>query len=79
EKPQLKNRNNFQTLVDPVLHGDYPESGLSEALAVTELCLQEQHKSRPSIGTVVFALSSLVSQSLDPIIQKQVGLEGIAM
>ncbi|KAK4265693.1 hypothetical protein QN277_026710 [Acacia crassicarpa] len=65
-RPLFKDEGKFPTAADPLLHGRYPMEGLYQALAVADMCLQEQAATRPPIGDVVTALTSLASQTYDP-------------
>ncbi|KAG6386907.1 hypothetical protein SASPL_152086 [Salvia splendens] len=58
-KPLLKDRNKFSLLVDPLLQGVFPLKGLSQALAVVVMCLQDEADTRPLIEDVVTALEYL--------------------
>ncbi|XP_074586656.1 putative serine/threonine-protein kinase PBL25 [Curcuma longa] len=58
--PKFKDQKRFKELVDPLLKEDYPANGLSQAVAVAALCLQEEAPSRPFMADVVTALSVLV-------------------
>lgn len=52
----------FPELADPLLQHQYPRRGLSQALAVAAMCVQEQPRTRPFISDVVTALNYLASQ-----------------
>ncbi|KAG6515970.1 hypothetical protein ZIOFF_026416 [Zingiber officinale] len=58
--PKFKDQKRFKELVDPLLNEDYPANGLSQAVAVAALCLQEEALSRPFMADVVTALHVLV-------------------
>ncbi|KAL8045946.1 hypothetical protein ABFX02_08G147100 [Erythranthe guttata] len=58
-KPLFKDRGKFESMADPLLEGKYPMKGLSQALAVAAMCLQEEAGTRPLIGDVVTALEYL--------------------
>ena len=49
-------------MADPMLQGQYPPSGLEQALAVATICVQEQPNMRPDIADVVTALNNIASQ-----------------
>ncbi|MCL7036318.1 hypothetical protein MKW94_025149 [Papaver nudicaule] len=55
----------FTTVADPLLKGQYPEQGLYQALSLTAECLQFSDR-RPLIGYVVNVLSNLASEIYDP-------------
>ncbi|KAI3682617.1 hypothetical protein L1987_82713 [Smallanthus sonchifolius] len=57
--PIFKNPQRFNELADPLLKGEYPEKGLSQAVAVAAMCLNEDASVRPLISDVVTALSFL--------------------
>ncbi|KAJ6844464.1 putative serine/threonine-protein kinase PBL7 isoform X1 [Iris pallida] len=65
-RPLLEDRGTFPQMADPLLQGRYPVRGLSQALAVAAMCLQEQAATRPCIRDVVTAVSYLASESYDP-------------
>ncbi|URE30827.1 Two-component response regulator-like PRR73 [Musa troglodytarum] len=48
----------FSLMADPLLQGQYPARGLSQALAVAAMCVQEQPSMRPLIADVVTVLTS---------------------
>ena len=56
-------------MADPLPQGCYPMHGLYQALATTEICLQEQATTHPFIDDVVTALACLASQTYDPSLQ----------
>ena len=62
-RPYLKDPTKFGHLVDPLLRGKYPKSCLSYALAITEMCLNEEANRRPQIGDVVVAFEYIYTQS----------------
>ncbi|XP_076905359.1 putative serine/threonine-protein kinase PBL26 [Bidens hawaiensis] len=55
--PIFKNPQRFIELADPLLKGDCPEKGLSQAIAVAAMCLNEDASVRPFISDVVTALT----------------------
>ncbi|CAM8924661.1 unnamed protein product [Rhodiola kirilowii] len=65
-RPLFKDRRKLAQLADPTLQGQYPSRGLYQALAVAEMCVQEQPHMRPGIADVVTALSYLASQKYEP-------------
>ncbi|XWS19438.1 hypothetical protein CRYUN_Cryun31cG0016000 [Craigia yunnanensis] len=58
-EPLFKDRQKFTLMADPLLEEKYPVKGLYQALAVAEICLQEEADNRPLIGDVVTALEFL--------------------
>lgn len=46
-------------IADPLLEEKYPVNGFCQALAVAEMCLQEEADTRPLMGDVVTALEFL--------------------
>ncbi|KAF3583506.1 hypothetical protein F2Q69_00032218, partial [Brassica cretica] len=65
-RPLFKDRRNFPKMVDPLLQGQYPVSGLYQALAISAMCVQEQPSMRPVVSDVVSALNFLASSKYDP-------------
>ncbi|GMH08014.1 hypothetical protein Nepgr_009854 [Nepenthes gracilis] len=53
-------------MADPRLQGQYPTTGLYQALAIAAMCVQEQPNTRPLVTDVVMALNYLTSQPYDP-------------
>ncbi|WOL16595.1 serine/threonine-protein kinase [Canna indica] len=65
--PMLRDQKRYAELVDPLLQGDYPPKGLSQAVTLAAMCLQEEASVRPVMADVVMALSFLTgSPQLDP-------------
>ncbi|ESQ27491.1 hypothetical protein EUTSA_v10018707mg [Eutrema salsugineum] len=62
-RPYLKEPKKFGHLVDPLLRGKYPKRCLSYAIAITEMCLNEDANRRPKIGDVVVAFEYIAAQS----------------
>ena len=62
-RPYLKDATKFGQLVDPLLRGKYPKKCLSYAIAITEMCLNEEANRRPQIGDVVVAFEYIAAQS----------------
>uniref|UniRef100_A0A7N0UBJ3 non-specific serine/threonine protein kinase n=1 Tax=Kalanchoe fedtschenkoi TaxID=63787 RepID=A0A7N0UBJ3_KALFE len=56
-EPMFKESHRHVVLADPLLDGDFPAKGLSQAIAVAAMCLQEDPAVRPAIVDVVTALS----------------------
>ncbi|KAG6476603.1 probable serine/threonine-protein kinase PBL26 [Zingiber officinale] len=56
--PVFRDQKRFPEIVDPLLE-NYPAKGLSQAVAVAAMCLQEEPLVRPLMSDVVAALSSL--------------------
>lgn len=63
--PVFRDQKRFPELVDPLLE-DYPAKGLSQAVAVAAMCLQEEPSVRPLMSDVVAALSSLTIEPTGP-------------
>ncbi|XP_064975704.1 probable serine/threonine-protein kinase PBL26 [Musa acuminata AAA Group] len=59
--PMFRDQKRYPELVDPLLQGDYPAKGLSQAVAVAAMCLQEEASVRPLMADVVKALSFLTT------------------
>ncbi|XP_065019543.1 probable serine/threonine-protein kinase PBL25 isoform X1 [Musa acuminata AAA Group] len=59
--PMFRDQKRYAELVDPLLQGDYPAKGLSQAVAVAAMCLQEEASVRPLMADVVKALSFLTT------------------
>lgn len=57
----FRDQKRYPELVDPLLQGDYPGKGLSQAVAVAAMCLQEEASVRPLMADVVKALSFLTT------------------
>ena len=62
-RPYLKDRTKFGQLVDPLLRGKYPKRCLSQAISITEVCLNEEANRRPQIGDVVVAFEYIAARS----------------
>ncbi|CAH2067569.1 unnamed protein product, partial [Thlaspi arvense] len=62
-RPYLKDPTKFGHLVDPLLRGNYPKKCLSYAIAITEMCLNEEANRRPKIGDVLVAFEYIAAQS----------------
>ncbi|CAL9051563.1 unnamed protein product [Musa banksii] len=60
--PMFRDQKRFHELVDPLLQGDYPAKGLSQAVAVAAMCLQEEASVRPLMADVVMTLSFLTEE-----------------
>ncbi|KAL7105005.1 hypothetical protein ACP275_07G018200 [Erythranthe tilingii] len=65
-RPLLTDQRNFPNMADPLLQGRYPMCGLSQALSVAAMCLQEQEAKRPQIGEIVTATTFIASLTYDP-------------
>ncbi|XP_074561789.1 putative serine/threonine-protein kinase PBL26 [Curcuma longa] len=65
-RPMLGDQKRFPELVDPLIRGNYPPKGLSQAVAVAAMCLQEETSVRPSMADVVISLSFLTAPSGSP-------------
>ncbi|KAM7492694.1 hypothetical protein LguiA_035615 [Lonicera macranthoides] len=55
----MRNKKRFHLVADPLLEGNYPLKGLYQALAVADMCVQEEANARPLISDVVIALEYL--------------------
>ncbi|XP_026457294.1 probable serine/threonine-protein kinase PBL7 [Papaver somniferum] len=55
-RPYISDSMKFKEIVDPSMEGCYPENELAQALAVAEMCVQEDAKKRPPIADVVAKL-----------------------
>ncbi|RWW28459.1 hypothetical protein GW17_00007056 [Ensete ventricosum] len=77
-QPKFKDQKRYRELVDPLLQGEYAEIGLSQAVAVAAMCLQEEAEVRPFTTDVVAAFSHLTAASTDSegSIEKRVDGEG---
>ncbi|KAG6532243.1 hypothetical protein ZIOFF_006082 [Zingiber officinale] len=62
-RPMLGDQKRFLELVDQLIQGNYPPKGLSQAVAVAAMCLQEETSVRPSMADVVISLSFLTAPS----------------
>ncbi|XP_042430073.1 probable serine/threonine-protein kinase PBL26 isoform X1 [Zingiber officinale] len=65
-KPMLGDQKRFPELVDPLIQGNYPPNGLSQAVAVAAMCLQQEASVRPSMTDVVISLNFLKTPSGSP-------------
>ncbi|KAL0303072.1 UNVERIFIED_CONTAM: Serine/threonine-protein kinase PBL27 [Sesamum radiatum] len=68
-RPLLQDLQKLSQIADPLLQGQYPATGLSQALAVAARCVQEQPDIRPHMADVVTALTYVASQKHDPEVQ----------
>ncbi|KAG6467572.1 probable serine/threonine-protein kinase PBL23 [Zingiber officinale] len=64
-EPLFRDKRKFEAMVDPVLEGKYPMKGLYQAVAVAQMCLQEEATIRPLISDVVTALEHLANPKND--------------
>lgn len=62
-RPYLKDPKKFGHLVDPLLRGKFSKRCLNYAIAITEMCLNEEANHRPKIGDVVVAFEYIAAQS----------------
>lgn len=62
-RPHLKDPKKFGLLADPLLHGKFSKRCLSYAIAIIDMCLNEEANRRPKIGDVVVAFEYLAAQS----------------
>ncbi|WVZ13090.1 hypothetical protein V8G54_017620 [Vigna mungo] len=61
-QPILKDNSQFYRLVDPLLHGIYPEEWVNQTIDIAAMCLHEKADRRPAIREVVFALTNMESK-----------------
>ncbi|URE22206.1 STYKc [Musa troglodytarum] len=64
-EPLIKDKRQFVAMADPLLEGKYPIKGLSQALAIAAMCLQEEANIRPLISDVLTALEHLANPNND--------------
>lgn len=64
-EPLFRDKRKFEAMADPLLDGKYPMKGLYQALAVAQMCLQEEATIRPLISDVVTALEHLADSNND--------------
>ncbi|CAL9107159.1 unnamed protein product, partial [Musa textilis] len=64
-EPLIKDKRQFVAMADPLLDGKYPIKGLSQALAIAAMCLQEEANIRPLISDVLTALEHLANPNND--------------
>ncbi|CAL9037330.1 unnamed protein product [Musa banksii] len=64
-EPLFKDKRQFVAMADPMLEGKYPIKGLSQALAIAAMCLQEEANIRPLISDVLIALEHLADPNND--------------
>ncbi|KAI5057553.1 hypothetical protein GOP47_0027568 [Adiantum capillus-veneris] len=62
--PFMLDEGLFAQLADPMLHGQFPAIGLSQAVALAKMCLEENVASRPPIAEIIPSLDALPSRSL---------------
>ncbi|WMV48646.1 hypothetical protein MTR67_042031 [Solanum verrucosum] len=58
-KPLFKDKNMLTEMADPLLGGNYPVMELHQALAIANMCIQDEAYTRPLISDVVTALEYL--------------------
>ncbi|KAI3749620.1 hypothetical protein L2E82_20234 [Cichorium intybus] len=63
-EPRIKDPRKYTEVVDPLLQGKYPQTDLSQVLAIAAMCLGVNASLRPSMSDVVPALASLVEDSV---------------
>ncbi|CAN4087099.1 unnamed protein product [Withania somnifera] len=64
-KPLFKDKNMLTEMADPLLRGNYPVKELRQALAIANMCLQDEANTRPLISDVVTALEYLAKPKND--------------
>ncbi|KAK4741630.1 hypothetical protein SAY87_025218 [Trapa incisa] len=65
-QPKFRNPKLFPEMVDPLLHGQFPEKSLNQAVAVAAVCLQEEPSVRPLMSDIVTTLGFLLEIPEDP-------------
>ncbi|KAG9441398.1 hypothetical protein H6P81_017252 [Aristolochia fimbriata] len=65
-RPLFKDQRRLEEMADPMLHGEYPNKGFRQAVAVAAVCLEEQPTARPPVADVVRALTYIASQAYLP-------------
>ncbi|KAF3661685.1 Serine/threonine-protein kinase CDG1 [Capsicum annuum] len=58
-RPLFKDKNKLTEMADPLLGGNYPVKEFRQALAIANMCLQDEANTRPLICDVVTALEYL--------------------
>jgi hypothetical protein len=58
-QPLLEDSSKFPGMVDPALEGRYALAGLNRAMDLVSTCIREHPAMRPSIGTVIEALTHI--------------------
>ncbi|XP_015089638.1 probable serine/threonine-protein kinase PBL23 [Solanum pennellii] len=58
-KPLFKDKNMLTEMADPLLEGNYPVKELHQALAIANMCIQDEAYTRPLISDIVIALEYL--------------------
>uniref|UniRef100_A0A2C9VHH0 Protein kinase domain-containing protein n=1 Tax=Manihot esculenta TaxID=3983 RepID=A0A2C9VHH0_MANES len=66
-QPIFRDPKRFPDMADPVLHKQFPEKDLNQAVAIAAMCLQEESAARPLMSDVVTALSFLSAGNEDPL------------
>ncbi|KAJ7963293.1 Kinase-like protein [Quillaja saponaria] len=66
-RPQLKDPNKLERVMDPRLEGQYSTEGVRRAAALAYQCLSNQPRSRPTMRTVVNTLEALMELNDIPI------------
>ncbi|KAM0916358.1 hypothetical protein ACQ4PT_010237 [Festuca glaucescens] len=66
-QPLLEDSSKFPGMVDPALEGRYALAGLNRAMALVSTCIREHPAMRPSIGTVIEALTHIADSPAEPL------------
>ncbi|CAH1454595.1 unnamed protein product [Lactuca virosa] len=62
-EPKIRDPHKYAQVVDPMLQGKYPQSDLSQVLAIAAMCLGVNAPLRPPMSDVVAVLDSLVQDA----------------
>ncbi|XP_021767522.1 probable serine/threonine-protein kinase PBL26 [Chenopodium quinoa] len=62
---KIKNPNKFPELADPLLQGNFPANGFSQALVLAVKCLRLKESTRPMMSNVVADIMCLTSDELN--------------
>ena len=62
-------------MADPLLEGNYPVKELHQALAIANMCIQEEDYTRPLISDVVIALEYLAMPRDDEVTMSKTEVE----
>ncbi|KAK1650099.1 hypothetical protein QYE76_067904 [Lolium multiflorum] len=66
-QPLLEDSSKFPGMVDPALEGRYALAGLNRAMDLVSTCIREHPAMRPSIGTVIEALTHIADSPAEPL------------
>lgn len=59
----LTNMEGLETIIDPVLGGNYPRNGVAKVAAIASMCVQPEASNRPLMSEVVQALKLVWNES----------------